>query len=108
RGIGMLEIARRALELHAGNVGGEPASGGFYKHRRGEDAHITAPMVVLDLQKSVRSGDRDLWDKYLSTIDDRDPAVVRDLLTFVGTEPVDEVESADQIMRRFTTAAMSL
>jgi len=78
--------------------------------RRGEDTHITGPMVVLDLQKSVRSGDSALWEKYLATIDDRDPALVRDLLTFVSTTPipVEEVEPADQIVRRFTSAAMSL
>lgn len=110
RGIGMTEVARRSLSLHSEYLTGEPRSGGFYKHRRGEDTHITGPMVVLDLQKSVRSGDPALWDKYLSTIDDREPAVVRDLLTFVSTEPIpiEEVETAEQIMRRFSTAAMSL
>lgn len=110
RGIGMTEIARRTLTLHASYLEGEGRSGGFYKHRRGEDTHITGPMVVLDLQKSVRSGEADLWSKYVETISARDPAVVRDLLSFVSREPipVEDVESAEQIMRRFTTAAMSM
>ncbi|MCB1246149.1 MAG: glutamate synthase subunit alpha, partial [Acidimicrobiia bacterium] len=110
RGIGMSDVAERALTRHGDYVDGEAESGGFYKHRRGEDLHITGPKVVLDLQKSVRSGDSDAWERYLETINDRPPAVVRDLLTFVSREPVpvEEVESAEYIMRRFTTAAMSL
>ncbi len=110
RGIGMEEIARRVLSLHEGYSGSDGISGGFYKHRRGEETHITAPMVVLDLQKSVRSGDPDLWNRYIETIDDRDPSLIRDLLTFVSATPIpiEEVEPADQIMRRFTTAAMSM
>ena len=110
RGLAMAEIADLALARHANYVDGEPESGGFYKHRRGEDLHITGPKVVLDLQKSVRSGETDAWGRYLETINDRPPAVVRDLLTFVQREPVpiEEVEPAEHIMRRFTTAAMSL
>ena len=110
RGIGFDEVAAQALRTHATYRAGEALPGGFYKHRRGEDFHITGPKIVLDLQKSVRSGDVGAWEKYLTTINDRPPALVRDLLTFVGVDPVpiDEVESADTIMRRFVTAAMSL
>jgi glutamate synthase (ferredoxin) len=110
RGIGYEAIAGQVLANHSRYRDGEPVPGGFYKHRRGEEFHITGPKIVLDLQKSVRSGDGEAWDKYLATIGDRPPALVRDLLTFVGVEPVpvEEVEPADRIMRRFVTAAMSL
>ncbi|HEY6635357.1 MAG TPA: glutamate synthase large subunit, partial [Acidimicrobiia bacterium] len=110
RGIGYEAIAGQVLANHSRYREGEPIPGGFYKHRRGEEFHITGPKIVLDLQKSVRSGDGEAWDKYLATIGDRSPALVRDLLTFVGVEPVpvEEVEPADRIMRRFVTAAMSL
>ena len=110
RGLGMGDLAQRALIRHSDYVEGEPESGGFYKHRRGEDLHVTGPKVVLDLQKSVRSGESEAWSRFLATINDRPPAVVRDLLTFVQREPVpiDEVEPVEHIMRRFTTAAMSL
>ncbi len=110
RGIGFKEIARQALERHESYAGGETDPGGFYKHRRGSDTHVTSPMVVLAVQKAVRSGDPEDWDKYVGMISDREPALVRDLLTFVQRTPVrlDEVEPAEQIMRRFTTAAMSL
>ncbi len=110
RGIGYEAVASQVLENHSHYRGGEPIAGGFYKHRRGEEFHITGPKIVLDLQKSVRSGETDAWGKYLDTINDRPPALVRDLLTFVGvgSVPVEEVEPAERIMRRFVTAAMSL
>jgi glutamate synthase domain-containing protein 2/glutamate synthase domain-containing protein 1/glutamate synthase domain-containing protein 3 len=110
RGVGFTELALQALSRHSAHRAGEPIPGGFYKHRRGEEFHITGPKIVLDLQKSVRSGETEAWEKYLTTISDRPPALVRDLLTFVDVEPVPigEVEPADRIMRRFVTAAMSL
>jgi glutamate synthase (ferredoxin) len=109
RGIGLRELGRQALQRHEAYVDGTPDPGGFYKHRRGSDTHVTSPMVVLAVQKAVRSGDPEDWDKYIEMISDRDPALVRDLLTFVQREaiPLDEVEPTEAIMRRFTTAAMS-
>ncbi len=109
RGIGLRELGRQALQRHEAYVDGTPDPGGFYKHRRGSDTHVTSPMVVLAVQKAVRSGDPEDWDKYIEMISDRDPALVRDLLTFVQREPIplDEVEPTEAIMRRFTTAAMS-
>ena len=110
RGISIEDLADQALERHAKHQADDQESGGFYKHRRGQDTHVTGPMVVLALQKSVRSGDSADWERYLETIDTRDPALIRDLLTFVERDPVpfEEVEPAERIMSRFTTAAMSL
>ncbi|MFQ5523216.1 MAG: glutamate synthase large subunit [Acidimicrobiia bacterium] len=109
RGIGLTEIARRTLKRHARYEGGVPESGGFYKHRGGEDLHVTRPKVVLELHKSVRSGESEAWERYLETIDDRPPLLIRDLLTFVRRDPVslEEVEPAENIMRRFVSSAMS-
>ncbi|MEA1904105.1 MAG: glutamate synthase large subunit [Actinomycetota bacterium] len=110
RGIGISELAQEALDRHANFDGGGIQSGGFYKHRRGEDLHIMGPKMVLDLQKSVRSGDYEGWTKFLDTLQNRPPGLIRDLLGFVQREaiPLEEVESVESIMRRFTTAAMSL
>jgi len=109
RGVGTKELARQALQRHEAYATGVPDPGGFYKHRRGSDTHVTSPLVVLAVQKAVRSGDPEDWDKYIEMISDRDPALVRDLLTFVQRDPVslEEVEPVEAIMRRFTTAAMS-
>ena len=109
RGVGLTELARHALARHQRHDEEGIESGGFYKHRRGEDIHITGPKAVLELQKAVRSGEASAWDTYLQTINGRPLALVRDLLRFVPRDPVplEEVEPAETIMRRFTTAAMS-
>jgi|FLYL01.1.fsa_nt_gi glutamate synthase domain-containing protein 2/glutamate synthase domain-containing protein 1/glutamate synthase domain-containing protein 3 len=108
-GLGLDDIARRVLDLHAGYQDGEEFVGGFYKQRRGGYHHVTSPGVVLALQKAVRSGDYQDWEEYLKTIEDRPLAQIRDLLRFVERRPVplDEVEPTERIMRRFVTAAMS-
>ncbi|MDH3606854.1 MAG: glutamate synthase large subunit [Acidimicrobiia bacterium] len=109
-GIGFEELGRAALARHALHFGGEEEVGGYYKHRRGGIPHITAPKVVLNLQKAVRSGEYEAWEAYLAEISDREPAVLRDLLEFQQVDPIplDEVEPVEAIMRRFSTAAMSL
>jgi glutamate synthase domain-containing protein 2/glutamate synthase domain-containing protein 1/glutamate synthase domain-containing protein 3 len=108
-GMGFEDIAARVLETHSLFEEGEELVGGFYKQRRGGSRHITSPGVVLAVQKAVRSGDYSDWESYLKSIEDRPPAQIRDLFRFVERRPValDEVESADRIMRRFVTAAMS-
>ncbi len=109
-GVGLDRIATHTLELHAAFGEGEEDPGGFYKYRRGGETHVTSPKVVLKLQKSVRSGDPADWEAYRTEIDDRPPAQLRDLLRFVDREPVplEAVEPAESIMRRFTSAAMSM
>ncbi|MEX1288047.1 MAG: glutamate synthase large subunit, partial [Acidimicrobiia bacterium] len=109
-GVGLDRIAAHTLELHAAFTEGEEDPGGFYKYRRGGETHVTSPKVVLKLQKAVRSGDPADWEAYRTEIDDRPPAQLRDLLRFVDREPValEAVEPAESIMRRFTSAAMSM
>jgi glutamate synthase domain-containing protein 2/glutamate synthase domain-containing protein 3 len=108
-GRGFTDVATRVLELHALYEGGQEHVGGFYKQRRGGSFHVTSPKVVLAAQKAVRSGDQADWDRYLEAIEDRVPTQVRDLVRFVERRPVplEEVEPAERIMRRFVTAAMS-
>ncbi len=109
-GVGFDRISADVLSLHGKYEAGEEDPGGFYKHRRGGITHITSPSVVLALQKAVRSGDQEQWNAYLRAIDDRPPAVLRDLLRPVSGRsiPLDEVAPIEHIMRRFTTAAMSI
>ena len=110
RGVGLDQIARDALQRHAAYHGTDDLeSGGFYKHRRDGEKHITSPLAVLSLQKAVRSGDSEAWNRYLEVVSDREPALIRDLLGFVRHDPIpiDDVEPAETIMSRFSTAAMS-
>ena len=111
-GMGFGRIAADVEALHARYREGEEDPGGYYKHRRGGMPHINSPRAVLALQKAVRSGDWDQWESYLDLVErNREPLELRDLVTWrpAGEPvPIDEVESAERIMRRFTTAAMSL
>ena len=83
-GIGFDELGQAALARHALYTGGDEDPGGFYKHRRGGIPHITSPKVVLNLQKAVRAGDYEAWEAYLAEINEREPAVLRDLLALQG------------------------
>ena len=62
------------------------------------------------MQKAVRAGSMEEWKTYVAHIENRPPSVIRDLLTFVGRKPIplDEVEPASHIMRRFVASAMSM
>ncbi|HEX9856505.1 MAG TPA: glutamate synthase large subunit [Acidimicrobiia bacterium] len=110
-GVGLDKIASDALGRHAAFAAGEEEVGGYYRHRSGGMTHINGPRTVLALQKAVRSGLRSDWDAYRAVVQqDREPLEIRDLLDFHPAAvpgPIDEVESIDRIMRRFTTAAMS-
>jgi len=109
-GRSMEDMASRVLEMHRLYEAGDEFVGGFYKQRRGGAHHVTSPGVVLALQKAVRSGSGSDWDDYLEAIEDRPLSQVRDLLTFIERRPVplEEVEPAERIMRRFVTSAMSM
>ncbi len=110
-GAGFDRLAADALALHALYAEGEEHPGGFYKHRRGGIPHVTSPKAVLAVKKASRSGDYGDWEAYLEEVQaSRSPALLRDLLRFAERAPVPlaEVEPVARIMRRFTTAAMSL
>ena len=111
-GIGFDRIAADVAERHARFANGTEEIEGFYKHRRGGYPHIAAPRTVLAIQKAVRSGSMEAFDKYLAVVEEDRPVMeLRDLLdiTPLGPPvPLDQVEPVERIMRRFVTAAMSL
>ena len=108
-GRGFHHLAWNTLRLHSQYSAGIEDPGGFYKQRGRGEFHVTSPSVVLALQKAARAGDRQTWDRYLQTIQQRPVTHIRDLLTFVERSPVllSQVEPAGAIMRRFVTSAMS-
>jgi glutamate synthase domain-containing protein 2/glutamate synthase domain-containing protein 1/glutamate synthase domain-containing protein 3 len=87
--------------------------GGQYQWRRRGEYHMVNPEVVALLQHAVRSNNRKAYDKYASLCNDqaKNLATLRGLLEFKSNRepiPLDEVESAAKIVRRFATGAMSL
>ncbi len=111
-GVSFETIHADVVERHARLLNEEPEIDGYYKYRRGGVAHTVTPRSVLALQRAARGGGMEAWDKYLGAVQDERPVMeLRDLLDLglLGDPvPLDEVEPAEEIMRRFVTAAMSM
>ena len=119
-GIGVFEVAEEALRLHAQAFGGDPVlanaldAGGEYAFRvRGED-HMWTPDAIAKLQHSARAGNFSTYKEYAQIINDQSKRhmTLRGLFEFKidpsKAIPVEEVEPAKEIVKRFTTGAMSL
>ncbi|MCZ8269020.1 MAG: glutamate synthase large subunit [Beijerinckiaceae bacterium] len=121
-GVGLEEISEETVQRHREafsnslvlknflDVGGE-----YNQRQRGED-HIWSSEVVADLQHAVRTNARDRYDAYARRIDEVENRyqTIRGLFhikkaTETGRNPVplDEVEPASEIVKRFATGAMS-
>jgi len=112
-GIGLREIALEVLGRHQ-SAHATPAhaleDAGLFRYRQHGEAHAYAPQVVKALHKAVTSRQLLDYKSYADLVHAREPLAIRDLLEFRAgpTVPLDEVEPASAIVRRFMTAAMSL
>ncbi len=119
-GIGVFEVAEEALRTHRAAFGNDPVlataleAGGEYAYRvRGEE-HMWTPDAIARLQHSTRSNNYSTYKEYASIINDqsRRHMTLRGLFDFrfdhCVAVPLDEVEPATAIVRRFATGAMSL
>ncbi|MFZ6656501.1 glutamate synthase-related protein [Undibacterium sp. TJN19] len=119
-GIGVFEVAEEALRLHKAAFGNDPVlenaldAGGEYAYRvRGED-HMWTPDAIAKLQHSTRSNNYNSYKEYAQIINDqtRRHMTLRGLFEFkidpAKAIPLDQVEPAKEIVKRFATGAMSL
>ncbi|MDC8757984.1 glutamate synthase-related protein [Janthinobacterium fluminis] len=119
-GIGVFEVAEEALRLHALAFGDDPLlanrldAGGEYAFRvRGEE-HMWTPDAIAKLQHATRSNNFSSYKEYAQIINDqsRRHLTLRGLFEFKldpsKAIPLDEVEPAKEIVKRFATGAMSL
>ncbi len=86
--------------------------GGQYQWRRKGEAHIFSPDVIAKLQQSTQLNSREEFRKFCQLIDHQQKQLLtlRGLLDFKPAEqavPLAEVESAERIVKRFATGAMS-
>ena len=85
---------------------------GFHKLRRGpqSEVHMYSPETIVLLQRATQSGDYALFKEYSHQLESQ-PFALRHLLEFDMTQrqsiPLEEVESVDDIVKRFKTGAMS-
>ncbi|NKI93808.1 glutamate synthase-related protein [Rhizobacter sp. SG703] len=119
-GIGVFEVAEEAIRMHRAAFGDDPVlenmldAGGEYAWRvRGEE-HMWTPDVIAKLQHSARANKFDTYKEYAQLVNDqsRRHMTLRGLFEFkvdpAKAIPLDEVESAAEIVKRFATGAMSL
>lgn len=117
-GIGLEEVAQEALASHyrafTDKDGNDKVldSGGEYQWRSDGEEHLFNPQTIHLLQHSVRSGDYAMYKKYAALVqgESEKHQTLRSMLQFNRKNdpvPLDEVESAASIMRRFKTGAMS-
>lgn len=119
-GIGVFEIAEEAIRLHQRAFGNDPLlatmlePGGEYAWRvRGEE-HMWTPDAIAKLQHATRAGNYATYKEYAQIINDqsRRHMTLRGLFEFKVDPskaiPIEEVEPASEIVKRFATGAMSL
>ncbi len=92
------------------------AIGGEYQWRREGEPHLFDPETVFRLQHSTRAGRYDVFKQYTSRVDEQSSRLMtlRGLFRFkdgqeTGREPIpiEEVEPVSEIVKRFSTGAMS-
>jgi glutamate synthase domain-containing protein 2/glutamate synthase domain-containing protein 1/glutamate synthase domain-containing protein 3 len=119
-GSGLDEIAEETLARHRAafperNLAGADHaldSGGIYQWRKDGEFHLFNPDTIHLLQKAVRTASYDVYKQYARKINDQceNLSTLRGLMRFKPERkpvPIDEVESVEDITRRFKSGAMS-
>ena len=120
-GIGLAEVAAEVAARHATAHPTNPEHrahrkldlGGEYQWRREGEFHLFNPETVYRLQHSTRAKRYDIFKQYTKAVDDqsRTLATLRGLFALkTGVRqpvPIDEVEPVSEIVKRFSTGAMS-
>ncbi|MFC7244835.1 glutamate synthase large subunit [Catellatospora aurea] len=119
QGIGLAEIHAEVAARHAVAYPTNPAEqshrrlevGGEYQWRREGEVHLFNPETVFLLQHATRSGQYDVFQRYTEKVDGLAAAAgsLRGLFRFKDATPIpiEEVEPATEIVKRFATGAMS-
>ena len=84
---------------------------GFIQYRKGGEYHLNNPEMAKLLHKAVENKEQDYYELYKQLLEGRPATGLRDLLDFSSDRasiPLEEVESAESIVKRFCTGGMSL
>ncbi len=119
-GIDVFDVAEEALRTHREAFSADPVlanaldAGGEYAFRiRGEE-HMWTPDAIAKLQQATRANNAQTYREYAAIINDQSARQMtfRGLFEFrfdqVKPVPIEEVEPAAEIVKRFSTGAMSL
>ena len=118
-GIGLPEIEAEYREHHHHGYPDRPVAdnqtldvGGYYQWRSDGEHHLFNPHTIALLQSSTRTGDYELFRQYTDQIDEQTKLLgtLRGLFEYRQVQPpvpIEEVEPASEIVKRFSTGAMS-
>ena len=117
-GIGLEEIAAEVSVRHHNAYPDRPSKapdlewGGEYQWRRDGEYHLFNPETVFKLQHATRSGQYEIFKEYTNKVDNQNEhlATLRGLFELNSGRkpiPIEEVEPIENIMKRFSTGAMS-
>ncbi|NDH17377.1 MAG: glutamate synthase subunit alpha, partial [Opitutae bacterium] len=119
-GIGLDAIAREAHARHQFGFADRADAralnldpGGVYQWRANGEKHLFNPTTIHKLQKATRLGNFEVFREYSNAVNDqsKDLFTLRGLMDFKAdlsqAIPLDEVEPASEIVKRFKTGAMS-
>ncbi len=118
-GIGIEEIAEGVTQRHDHafdplglGVNTSLDSIGMHKLRSGSDKedHLYNPATIIALQQATQNGDYARFKEYTALVNNDLPHTLRGLLEFVPRKksiPIEQVEPASEIVKRFKTGAMS-
>jgi glutamate synthase (NADPH/NADH) large chain len=122
-GVGMAEIAEENVRRHRDAFGDAPVYrnaldvGGEYAYRLRGEEHAWNPDTVATLQHAVRLNAEERYREYAKLVNEQETSLktIRGLFRIKSAEeigrapvPIEEVEPAAEIVRRFSTGAMSL
>jgi glutamate synthase domain-containing protein 2/glutamate synthase domain-containing protein 1/glutamate synthase domain-containing protein 3 len=116
-GIGLAEVAQEASARHKAAFQQRPSGvleldfGGEYHFRHSGEGHLWNPTTVARLQHAVKYNDQKAYDDYANAVNQQAEKLytLRGLFEFVDGKaiPVEQVEPASEIVKRFCTGAMS-
>ena len=102
----------KALNDYARSNLSEINIGGLLKYVHGGEYHTYNPEIVKKLQEAVSTGSQETYNEYANLVDNRPPAMLRDLLQLKEVNKKDNtksnLESIEKIIKRFDSAGMSL
>ena len=114
-GIGLKEIARDAMALHANSSLSTDHSSlpnqGQFAWRKDGIKHAWNPETIAKLQLATRQGSYEKFKEWAKLVDEKEsPIFIRDFFGWKKAStptPIDEVESVESIVKHFVTGAMS-
>ena len=113
-GLGLAGLEENALVRHEMAFDEDVISlpvGGFYRLRAKDEPHALDGGLIHTLQSACNTGDYSVYRKFADELEDRAPIQLRDLLDFKHTlppVPLTQVQSINEIRKRFVTPGMSL